>query len=362
MSKSNNSPLYIGKYKILSNIGHGEYGEVFSVSYNNSIFAIKKLSLRDIVHVYNEVSMYTMLQHAYISRPIEFITSEDSISVVMPLYEGTLFDKIYKSHSTLTESTIKRYIYQLLSALDYLHINEIIYRDMKPSNIGIQGTEIRMIDFGLAHFLHDNLDPMMSTRGYIAPEALFYLDDKLQTKNLATYIDPKYGKYKGVTTSIDIWAVGIIIMESLTGTNPFLTRNDMIESKIHNYINKLKCSQECKDLLKHILVLDPNHRYTAKQCLYHKWLSEFTYVEPNTIDLPYVLNNIKYNDHYSKIYNIVYNKTNNADIAKHTVVLYMELLNKSSTNTDINNKYKIYLLTVLKHMTIFIFYYSDHYT
>lgn len=349
MSKSSNSPLCIGKYKILSNIGHGQYGEVFSVSYNNSIFAIKKLSVRDVVHVYNEVSMYSILQHAYISRPIEFITSNDSINIVMPLYDGTLYDKIYKSNSGLTESTIKQYMFQLLSAMDYIHDNKIIYRDLKPSNIAIQGTEIRIIDFGLAHFLHDNLDPMMTTKGYIAPEAISYLDDELQTKDLSTYTDPIYGKYKGVNTSIDIWAVGIIIMECLTGTNPFLTRQDIIESKIHDYIDKLKCSAECKDLLKHILVFDPIDRYTAKQCLSHKWLSQFTYVEPNTIDLPHH----KYqSNNYARISNFLYAKTNNKYMVEYIITLYDMIYSK---NPLMDTKYGVYIMSILLHIGKFVY-------
>lgn len=78
----------------------------------------------------------------------------------------------------LTEIHIKRIMYQLLSALEYLHSNLIVHRDIKPENILLQsGTdiEIKLVDFNVSRRLNDNLKTLRSLTGspeYRAPEML----------------------------------------------------------------------------------------------------------------------------------------------------------------------------------------------
>lgn len=114
---------------------------------------------------------------------------------------GSLFDIILKEK--FTEKQVKKIIVQLLLALNYMHANNFIHRDIKPVNILILDKEkLRMsiADFGLSHFKENDPRNVRGSAGYIAPELL---------------------KGKPATVNSDIFSLGVVFFNLLTGSNFF---------------------------------------------------------------------------------------------------------------------------------------------
>ena len=105
-----------------------------------------------------------------------------------------MHDDFKNYYRLFSKQDLKPYMKQLLTALDFIHSNGIIHRDIKPHNVlyNFEAKKLKIIDFGLAEFYYVNgkMSPAVSTRYFKAPELLLEMN---------TY---HYG--------IDIWAAGII--------------------------------------------------------------------------------------------------------------------------------------------------------
>lgn len=202
---------------------------------------------------------------------------------------------IIKSDQPLTEEHYKFFLYQLLRGLKYIHSAKIVHRDLKPRNLLVNSNcDLKICDFGLARPLFKNmkanvLTEYVATRWYRAPELLLSAN---------TY-----------TTSVDMWSVGCIFAEMLQ-RKPFLPGTDtknqieliceylgtpdldniknipeeskkLIKNLPKNKKNgrdftKLFCEAppEAIDLLKKLLLFDPEKRITVEQALQHPYLAD----------------------------------------------------------------------------------------
>ena len=118
---------------------------------------------------------------------------------------GTLLDKIYKSPD-LTESRIRKYFRELLTAVEYCHENaKIIHRDIKPENILIDKDDnVKLADFGVSFMMENGTDDIQTSAGsyyYTSPEACLG------------------GTYKGKKS--DIWACGVTLYLMVYKQHPF---------------------------------------------------------------------------------------------------------------------------------------------
>eukprot|EP00826_Nyctotherus_ovalis_P040975 TRINITY_DN4081_c0_g2_i10.p1 TRINITY_DN4081_c0_g2~~TRINITY_DN4081_c0_g2_i10.p1 ORF type:complete len:231 (+),score=58.64 TRINITY_DN4081_c0_g2_i10:66-758(+) len=151
---------------------------------------------------------------------------------------------------------------QLLSAVAYCHSKNVVHRDIKPENLLLDSEDkeatLKIIDFGTSHIFDSKHETYGSigTPLYIAPEVLS-------------------GYY---TEKCDIWSCGVVLYVLLSGTLPFrgLTKNELF-LKIQQGSYKLSgpswqgVSAQAKDLIKKMLVVDPERRYSAVEALTHQW-------------------------------------------------------------------------------------------
>ena len=265
------------KYKLISNIGQGSYGNVY-LAYN--IFTNEKVAIKKIYKTYdevteeeiiNEIEILKKLNHPDIVKILEFYKTEQAYYIVSEYCSGgELFDKVEKH---LSENQISVIFKQILSGLSYLHSNNIVHRDLKLENILISDKEyvpitqeeyldIKIIDFGNAkHFeksIHDN--SIVGSTYYIAPETF----------------EKKSGKES------DLWSAGVILYMLVVGSPPFGGDSDkMIISSVKkgvyskNNSRWKKASPEVKDLIEKLLISDPRKRLSAKEALEHKWFKTF---------------------------------------------------------------------------------------
>lgn len=144
----------------------------------------------------------------------------------------------------------------MASALTYLHKKHVIHRDIKPENIlvGIHG-EIKISDFGWSvHAPNSRRTTLCGTLDYLPPEML----------NGSSYHSEK----------VDLWSLGVLTYEFLCGKAPF--EDDPMKTQMRICKSDMKVpdfvSPEAADLIKRLLVVNPNNRIPLDQVLEHPWI------------------------------------------------------------------------------------------
>jgi len=223
----------------------------------------KNQSEEELQLLQREIDIMRKLKHKNIIGLEEVYDESAYIYLVLELVTGgELFDQIV-SRGTYSERDAANVIRQILEAVEYMHDNGIAHRDLKPENLlcgGSHGDVIKVTDFGLSKdFGTATLRTSFGTPDYVAPEVL---------------------KGQPYDNSVDVWSIGVITYILLCGFPPFYGSNDQ---QIFEKILKAEydfpspdwdgISQEAKDFIRAILVLDYNQRPTASDCLEAPWIT-----------------------------------------------------------------------------------------
>nr|XP_027116175.1 mitogen-activated protein kinase 15-like isoform X1 [Coffea arabica]XP_027121224.1 mitogen-activated protein kinase 15-like isoform X1 [Coffea arabica] len=212
------------RYKIEEVIGKGSYGVVCS-AYDTHLgekVAIKKINdifehVSDATRILREIKLLRLLRHPDIVE-IKHILLPPSrrefkdIYVVFELMESDLH-QVIKANDDLTPEHYQFFLYQLLRGLKYIHTANVFHRDLKPKNILANADcKLKICDFGLARVAFNDTPTAIfwtdyvATRWYRAPELCGSF----------------FSKY---TPAIDIWSIGCIFAELLTGKPLFPGKN-----------------------------------------------------------------------------------------------------------------------------------------
>ncbi|KAG5180796.1 hypothetical protein JKP88DRAFT_200183 [Tribonema minus] len=252
-------------------LGKGAFSTVHLATRNSDgrRFATKVVSRRklppvDEAALRSEAKVLMALDHPNIVRLVGWYEEKDVFYVPLELCEGgELFDRIVQK-SCYTEREARDLVRMLLEAIAYCHERGIMHRDLKPENLLLVSKEddatIKVADFGFAKVANipKGLHTQCGTPGYVAPEIL-----KRQP----------YGK------EVDMWSVGVICYILLGGYPPFHDENQV---RLFMKIKKgtftfhpqywATISEDAKDLITKLLVVDPAQRITAAQALKHPWI------------------------------------------------------------------------------------------
>jgi calcium/calmodulin-dependent protein kinase I len=260
-------------YKLGKELGRGAFSVVREGirKANNKKYAIKCISKKlidkkELTLLEREIDIMKKLQHPNIIQLMEVIDTPDTLYLVLENAPGgELFDAIVNkgSYSEVDAANIVR---QILEAIKYCHEQGIAHRDLKPENLLLgEGKKdfIKIADFGLSkEFGSDILVTSCGTPDYVAPEVL---------------------SGEPYDMSVDIWSIGVITYVLLCGYPPFYgeVQKELFENILAgNYDfpepEWNEVSEEAKDFIKKILVVDPQKRATAEQCLTHPWIKENT--------------------------------------------------------------------------------------
>uniref|UniRef100_A0A8C3U2I6 mitogen-activated protein kinase n=1 Tax=Catharus ustulatus TaxID=91951 RepID=A0A8C3U2I6_CATUS len=255
------------RYRDLQPVGSGAYGAVCSAvdGRSGTKVAIKKLyrpfqSELFAKRAYRELRLLKHMKHENVIGIVDVFTPDVTLEkfndfyLVMP-FMGTDLSKIMK-HEKLTEDRIQFLVYQILKGLKYIHSSGIIHRDLKPGNLAVnEDCELKILDFGLARHTDSEMTGYVVTRWYRAPEVIL--------------------NWMHYTQTVDIWSVGCIMAEMITG-RPLFKGNDRILhlpkvqkkdfASILKYANPLAVN-----LLEKMLVLDAEKRVTAAEALMHPY-------------------------------------------------------------------------------------------
>lgn len=316
-------------------LGEGAFSSVYKAknTLTGSDVAIKvinklNLSQKQLANISNEIHVMNTLSnagsHPNILRLLEAIDTEKNCFIVLELCDGgEIFNKIIE-YTYFSELLLRHVFYQLLDAIRFMHENHIVHRDIKPENLlfetipfmarseqdakkalrssdddtkqdegcfvaGLGGGcigRIKLADFGLAKQLKydllstkraSNLKTPCGTAGYTAPEVIHCgVETKRKFKTSAS-------KSNFYSKAVDIWSLGCFLFTVLCGFPPFYDDDhDVLTQKIIKadfvFLEPWwdEISSDAKDLIKKMLVVNPEDRITIDEIYAHPWMANAT--------------------------------------------------------------------------------------
>ena len=270
---NNDNPYNLPKDLIfIDEIDQGAFAKVIHVKEKKTKkdFALKIVKKSEsnidlINRMKEEIQILKKLQHPNIVQYYGQIENTNQLFIKMEyLKYGTLGQWIQKNKN-ISEEQASLIIKEVLSAIAYLHQNQICHRDLKPENIMFSRendiSSIKIIDFGLSLQNFDSLcnSDYCGTLIYMAPEEI---------------------ERKSYYLSVDIWSIGILMYMLLNkGEHPFYHNGDTKKTFLNNIKNNTglvfnnKISFMAMHLIKKLLEYDPIKRYKANDALKHPWIT-----------------------------------------------------------------------------------------
>ncbi|TNJ30452.1 Kinase, CAMK CAMKL [Giardia muris] len=270
----------VSNYITGKSLGTGTFGDVRLATH---LITGEKVALKildksriqcedDFKRIVREIQVLKLLDHPHIVRLLEVIDTPRHIYLVTEFVDnGELFNYVVQKQR-LAEPEACRFFHQIVSGLAYCHSRKVCHRDMKLENVLLDSSyNIKLIDFGLSNILMSDETRFKTACGspsYASPEML------------------SGRKYHG--PSVDVWAAGIILYAMLCGYLPFDHDNtESLYKKIIAGVFQIPShvSPPAADLLRKILVVNPDKRYTIADILQHPWFVE-SYVGPEPAPSP----------------------------------------------------------------------------
>ncbi len=270
----------IGHYKISSRIGSGGMGEVYLAI---DITAGRKAALKllparftgdaeRLKRFQQEARAVVGLNHPNILTVYEIGEDQSTYYIASELIEGeTLRQRLARGGMTFSEAI--DVVIQVVSALAVAHEAGIIHRDIKPENIMLRRDGyVKVLDFGIAKLAEQEVPVAVPT-----DEALLLVETNLGSiLGTVRYMSPEQARGAPVDHGTDIWSLGVVFYEMVTGHAPFTgetPRETMLSvletepSPIRNYISQIPA--ELQQIIGKALSKDPAQRYRSAHELLH---------------------------------------------------------------------------------------------
>jgi calcium/calmodulin-dependent protein kinase I len=276
----NNDPNEpIDKYFQISDnvLGSGYFAKVYLGEDKQShekvaIKVIDKKMVEDPASLENEINIMKKVNHPSVVQMKAVFDTKEKLYIVLELMEGgELYDRIVK-RKRFNEADAAFVTRQIFEALAYLHDVGVVHRDLKLENLLLvskneDDLRIKLADFGLSKLYAGRvMQTACGTPFYVAPDVL---------------LGGGYGP------SVDCWSAGVLLYVLLSGRLPFSADND---ADLFRLIMKAELvfkspqfdtvSETAKDLIRKLLVADPNKRLSAKQALQHPFLKDKVEARP----------------------------------------------------------------------------------
>eukprot|EP01126_Amoeba_proteus_P058513 TRINITY_DN7558_c0_g1_i3.p1 TRINITY_DN7558_c0_g1~~TRINITY_DN7558_c0_g1_i3.p1 ORF type:complete len:281 (-),score=48.78 TRINITY_DN7558_c0_g1_i3:166-1008(-) len=248
-------------FSILVQEGKGGFGSVF---FATDKITKEKVALKKLIHEtedqqrsnLSEVAFLSKLAHPNIIslRGVYHEPKTHHLWLVLEFMDGGTIEMLIPEKF---ESRHLAYIFQqVVSALSFMHKHMIGHCDIKPGNIMVnQKGEIKLVDFGLC--------------------CEFFLGPRTGIKGTSFWIPPEMIKLQPYTTKVDVWSMGVVLLELTLGRLPYENGIvSMFNSATVGLVNTIPpdIQPDHKHFLELCLTVDPNLRPTSEELLEHKWV------------------------------------------------------------------------------------------
>ena len=299
---------HVDDYLLIKSIGKGNFGEVFLTQKQGypQYYATKKMERRKcevpplLNRLINEIRILTSVKHPNIVKYIDLKKTKNHWYLITEFISGgSLTDILHKYMAMyqrpFPEDIVQHIMRQIVSAVQYLHFNRIIHRDLKLDNIlvnfasdydkqtlNLKNCQVKIIDFGFATILNsDKTNTVLGTPPNMDPKILEQITTGIPTN--------------GYTEKVDIWSLGTLCYEMIMGYSPFRATNmQELYQKVKkgNYILPSNLSEEIVSFINSMLQQDDEERADADELMNHKFLvndvSTFHAVDVRSIEASYI--------------------------------------------------------------------------
>ncbi|KAK0722738.1 kinase-like domain-containing protein [Lasiosphaeria miniovina] len=273
-------------FEMLRTLGTGSFGRVHLVQskHNSRFYAVKVLKkaqvvkMKQVEHTNDERRMLGEVKHPFLITLWGTFQDARNLYMVMDFVEGGELFSLLRKSGRFPNPVAKFYAAEVTLALEYLHLRNIIYRDLKPENLLLdRHGHLKITDFGFAKKVLDKTWTLCGTPDYLAPEVV---------------------SNKGYNKSVDWWSLGILIYEMLCGYTPFWDGGSPMKIYENILRGKVKypayVNPDAQDLLERLITADLTKRlgnlYGGSQDIKsHRWFSEVAWdrLARKDIDAPY---------------------------------------------------------------------------
>ncbi|XP_061697807.1 serine/threonine-protein kinase SIK1 [Syngnathoides biaculeatus] len=258
-------PLQVGFYEIIRTLGKGNFAVVKLAKHKvtKTQVAIKiidktRLNPSNLEKIYREVQIMKLLNHPHIIKLYQVMETKDMLYIVTEYAKnGEMFDHL-TSNGRMSEAEARKKFWQILTAVDYCHRHHIVHRDLKTENLLLDANmNIKLADFGFGNFYNGG-EPLSTWCGsppYAAPEVF------------------EGKEYEG--PQLDIWSLGVVLYVLVCGSLPFdgpslpALKQRVTEGRFRI---PFFMSQDCENLIRKMLVVDPAKRISVAQIKQHRWM------------------------------------------------------------------------------------------
>ena len=257
--------LRVGLYDLERTLGKGNFAIVKLgvhklTKTKVAVKIVNKFELDDenLGKISREIDIMRHLSHKNIIQLYQVMESDSFMYIITEFAaNGEIFDWLV-SNKKMPENQAAKTFSQILNAVNYCHIKNVVHRDLKAENLLLDHDgNIKIADFGFSNYYTPGgpLSTWCGSPPYAAPE-LF-----------------EGKQYDGPRA--DIWSLGVILYVLVSGSLPFdgQTLQDLRSRVVScQYRIPFFLSQECENLIRGLLVMDPNRRLSLDQISHHKWL------------------------------------------------------------------------------------------
>jgi len=256
-----------GKYTVESKLGHGSFGIVYKAleKFSQKYVAIKEITDDDYKEaLLAEIALMSGLHHPHV---VQYKTTEEvdeNLYLVMEYLSGGSLGTVVGKGKTVSSATAKQYLMDILEGLKYLHAHDVVHRDLKPDNVLIsEDGSVKIVDFGVSRALTKSRKAASKTG------TIFYMA-------------PEMFEEDGYDHRIDLYSVGCLYFEMLTGESPFTggEAKVMMGHVAHDPVYPVSLSEEELLILKGLLAKDAKNRFANAEAVLSALAGETAASEP----------------------------------------------------------------------------------